>query len=139
EGEVGDVYRDGAGNIARQALDFDFAQHLIEDAARGLDADGHASCLDGHFDANRLIERDALEVDMDELALDRLVLPVDDHHLRGGAGEGEIEDGVMAGFRVQDFLNLLGIDFDGDGRFRGSVDDGGNLAPDAHAAGGIFF
>src|ERR1700733_11566702 len=138
--EVRDIDDDVAGNIAWQALDFDFAQHLVENAALGLDADRNAGELDRHFDANGLVEGNALEINVNQVALDRLVLPVNDHSLGLGCRsiDLEVEDGVVAGVRVQDLLDLLGIDFNGDGRFGGSVNNGGNLAPDAYAASCVF-
>ena len=54
--------------------------------------------LDRHRDAHGLIHRDALEVDVEELALDGLVLPIDDHGLHNRrALDVQIEDGVVAG------------------------------------------
>ena len=42
------IHIDVAGNVRRQALDFHFAQHLVQDAALGLDADRNAQQLDAH-------------------------------------------------------------------------------------------
>ena len=47
---------------------------------------------------------------MQQCALDRLMLPVDDHHLAGIAARCHVEDGVVALFGVQDAADLLGID-----------------------------
>ena len=46
--QVADIHIDVAGNVGGQALDFDFAQHLVENAAGGLDAHRNAQQLDAH-------------------------------------------------------------------------------------------
>jgi hypothetical protein len=44
----------------------------------------------------------------------------------------------VAGLGEEDPRDLLGIDFDGNGIPAGTVDHGGNLAGDAHAARGVL-
>ena len=39
QSEVGDIDVDVVGDVGGQALDFDFAENLVEDAAAGLDAE----------------------------------------------------------------------------------------------------
>ena len=96
---------------------------------------GMPSSLTRTLDAQNLVERDALQVDVDQLVLDRLALPVDDHGFgRGLAGNFDIENCVVAGLREEDPRNLFGIHLDGNGIVPGPIKHGGNLACDAHAA-----
>ena len=60
-----------------------------------------------------LVHGDALQVDVQQLALDRLILPVHDHGLGAFAAfDREIENGVVAGLRMQDARDLAGIERD---------------------------
>ncbi len=59
---------------------------------------GMPSQLDAHLHAQRLIQGNALQVDVDQLILDRLALPVDDHGLgRGLAGDLNVKNRVVPG------------------------------------------
>ena len=138
-GEFAHIDVNVIGNVGGKALDFDFAENLIENAALGLDANRHAQQLDADTDAQGLVERDALHVDVDQLVLDGLALPVDDHGLgRGRAGDLDIEDGVVAGLGEENPRDLLGIDFDGDRIVACTIKDGRNFSGDTHAARGIL-
>ena len=124
---------------AGQALDFDLAQYLVENAAGGLDAHRNPQQLDAHADAQGLVQGDALHVDVDQLVVDRLALPVDDHGLgRGLAGDFDIEDRVVAGLGEKNPGNLLGVHLDGHRIVPRTIQHGRNLARDAHAARGIL-
>ena len=46
--QLAHIHIDVAGNVRGQALDFDFAQHLVQNAALRLDADRNAQQLDAH-------------------------------------------------------------------------------------------
>ena len=63
---------------------------------------GVPSELDAHVDAQRLVESDALQVDVDELVLEGLALPLDDHGLGRGGRHFHVEDGVVAGLGEED-------------------------------------
>src|SRR5581483_6635158 len=133
--EVRDVRVDVRRNVSGQALDLDLVQSVKQDAARVLDARGGADELHGNGDAHLLVHRDALEVNVQQVALDGLVLPVDDHRLAGGAAlDREIEDGVVAGIGVEDAGDDFGIDRNGDRGLARTVDDGGDEAFAANAA-----
>ncbi len=98
------------------------------------------SSITGTWTFISLVHGDALQVDVDEAILDRLVLPVDDHHLGfdGGAGDFQVEDRVMTRLGVQDAEHLLGIELDGlRGLFR-AIDDGWNFALNANPACGVL-
>ncbi len=59
----------------------------------------------GNADAFR--EIDALQVDVQQIAANGVMLPVDDHHRRIlAAFNVQIEDGVVPGLAVQDLRNL---------------------------------
>ena len=59
---------------------------------------GMPSSLTRTLDAQRLVQCNALQVDVDQLVVDRLALPVDDHGLGCGlAGNFDVEDRVVAG------------------------------------------
>ena len=133
------IHIDVAGNVRGQALDFHFAQHLVQNAALGLDADRNAQQLDAYAHVQNLIERNALQVDVDQLVLDRLALPVHDHGFgRGLPGNFHIENRVVAALGIKDPQNLLGIHFDGNRIVAGTIQHGRNLACDAHAARGVL-
>jgi hypothetical protein len=137
--KTADVDIDVAGNVARQALDFDFAQHLVQDAAGSFYAHRNAQQLHAHFDAEGLVQCNALQVDVDQLVFDRLALPIDDHGLgRGLACDFYVKNRVVAGLGKQNPGNLLGIHFNGHRIVAGTIKNCGNLAGNAHAAGGIL-
>jgi hypothetical protein len=122
--------------VVGEALDLDFSHDLLEDATLGLDADGDVDEGNGDGDTHHLVHGDALHVDVEELALDGLVLPVNDHGLAAlAAGDLEIEDGVVAGFGVEDAGDDAGIYGDGDGGLARAVDDGRDETGHADAAG----
>src|SRR5205823_6470358 len=99
---VRDIDVQVARNIARQTLDLNLTQHVLEDTALRLHADGNTDQLNRHRHAHRLIHRDSLQVDVQQLALDRLMLPVDDHRLyRARTLDIQVEDRVVTGVRVE--------------------------------------
>ena len=61
-----DIDIDVAGNVAGQAFDFHFAQHLFENATFGLHAGGNALEFDGHADAERFVHGNALQIDVQQ-------------------------------------------------------------------------
>src|SRR5580698_8657565 len=138
QSETADIQIDMAGNISREALDLNFTQHLVENAALHFDANRNAFQQYRHFHAHRFIHGNAFEVDVHELAFDGLVLPVDDHGLGLGGADLEIEDRVVTGVRVQNAGNLLGVEFDRDRGFLGAIKDARNHTGDAYPAGRIL-
>src|SRR6185437_7640104 len=133
------IHVDVTGNVGGQALDFDFALHLVENAAFGFDAHWRTEELDADAYAQRLIQRNALHVNVDQLVLDGLALPIDDHGLGGGlAGYFHVKNGVVAFFGKEDPGNLSGINLDGDRIGSRAVKHGGNFAGDAYATCGVL-
>ena len=118
-----------ARNVARQALDLDLAQHMLQNAALALDAHRHAGQLDRHRHPNRLVHCNPLQVDVQQRALDRLMLPVDNHRLhRRRTRHIQIEDGVVAGVGVQNPGDDARVHGHRDRLLPGTVDHRGNLA-----------
>ena len=77
---------------------------------------------------------------MDQLVLDGLALPVDDHGLGGGlAGNFDIEDRVVAGLgEAGSAKSASDPASTATGIVAGTIKHGGNLACGAHAARGIL-
>src|ERR1035437_1809786 len=136
---VADIDIDVAGDVDGEALDFDLAQHQIEDAASSLDAHRHTEGLDSNADAQSLVEGNPLQVDVNQLVLDGLALPVDDHGLgRGLAANLHVEDCVVSSLGKENPGNLLRVNLNGHGFVTGAIQNGRNLARDAHTASSIF-
>ena len=92
----------------------------------------------GHHEAQHLIHRDALEIDVEERALDGFELPVDDHGLCVGTVHVDVEDGVVTGLGVEDALHLLGIDTDGHRVKSRAIKHGGDESATANPPGSIL-
>ena len=93
----------------------------------------------GTLTVQLLVHGDALQVDVQQLALDRLILPVHDHGLGAFAAiDREIENRVVSGLGMQNARDLPRIERDRQRVLAGAVDDAGNLAAHAHAAGLIL-
>ena len=76
---------------------------------------------------------------MQQVALDGLVLPIHNHGLGSRRFRNiQIKDGVVAGIRVQNFEDRLGVKRNGHGLLASAVHYGGDQAGDAHAARCIF-
>ncbi len=75
---------------------------------------------------------------MQQRALDRLVLPVNDHHLAGVTARSHVENGVVPLLGVQDAVDLLGIDRKVQRFQPGAIQHGGNQAALAQTAGIIL-
>ncbi len=83
---------------------------------------GSPAVCTGTVTRMRLVEIDALEIGVQQRALDRVHLVVH-HHDRGSfaAGDREREDGVEAGGGTDDFGDFAGVDRDADGVLVGAV------------------
>ena len=128
-----------ARNVARQALDFHFAQHLLQNAALLLHAGGFALQHDGHADRQLLVHGDALQVDVQQRALDGLVLPVHDHGLGAFAAStarSKIVLWPVSECRMR--VTWRGSTRDRQRVLAGAVEHAGNLAAHAHPAGDIL-
>ena len=80
----------------------------------GLHAHRNSQQLHAHLHAQKLVQSNPLQVDVDQAVIDRLALPVHNHRLgRGLPGNLHVENGVMAGLGKQNPRNLLGFHFNG--------------------------
>ena len=93
----------------------------------------------GTLTAQQLVHGDALQIDVQQTALDGLILPVHDHGLGALATfDGEIENGVVPGRGMQNTRDLARIERDRQRLLARAIEDGGDLAALAHAAGDIL-
>jgi len=111
--QFGHVHVDVLGNVARQALDLDFAADELEDAALHLDALGLALDEDRNRDLDHAVHGHAVEVRVQHLVGDGIELEVLHQHLRIHAIELERDERVRARLGVQDFQQRLRFDRDG--------------------------
>jgi len=137
--ELGDVHTETFRNIVRQAFDFDGAGDDFEQAALHLDALSLAEGGHRHADADALGEIDAFKIGMQQIALHRVHLLIDDHH-RGGftAPDGQVENGVVTRCAANNLVDVARVDGDADRIFEGPIDNGGNLAGATGAMGFIL-
>ena len=139
EYQFADVRFDRARDVARQALDFHFAQNLLQNAALLLHAGSLALEHDRHTDLQLLVHSDALQVDVQQMALDGLILPVHDHGLGAlAAFEVQIENGVVAGLGMQNARHLAWIESHRKRLLARAIDDAGDLAALTHPAGHVL-
>src|SRR5690348_1137080 len=138
EHQLSNISFDGTGNVFRQALQFDLARHLLQNSALLLDAGGLALKHDGYAHLQLLVHGDALQVHVQQGALDGLMLPVHDHGASAFAVEGQIEDGVVPGSRLQNARDLLGIERHRDRVLLGAVHHSRHQAAAAHAPGYVL-
>ena len=61
----------------------------------------------------QLVHGNALQVNVQQRALNGVRLPVDDHRFARVAARAQVENGVVSGLGSKDALHLLGIDRDG--------------------------
>src|SRR5260370_18061846 len=138
EYQFGDVQFNRIGNVAGQALDFDFAPDLLQDATLRLHARGLADEGNGHVDLEFLVHRDSLQVNVRQRALDRLVLPVHDHGLGALTIHRKVKHRVVPGSRMQNARHLPRINTDRDRLLARAINHGRDLALTSHPAGIIF-
>ena len=127
-------------SVRRQALDLNFARHLVQDAAGSLDTQRNADQLDAHFDPDRLVQ---LAMRFRSMWISRSGIGSRCKSTIMALAEGKpenlhIEDGVVAGFGEKNPGNLLRIHFNGRRVVPGAIKYGGNLDRNAHAARGIL-
>ena len=131
----GDVELEVLGNLHRQRLDRDLAVDLGEHAALGH-ADRLADQLDHDAGLNRLVEADLLQVDVDDPALDRVLLVLLENRRVGRllALERDVEDRVQALAARQHAAQLALGDADRVRRLAAAVEDARNQPLLAQAA-----
>ena len=76
---------------------------------------------------------------MQQLAFDRLVLPVDDHGLAAlAAVQGKVKNRVVAGLRVQNAQHVPRIHADRERILARSINNARNFSATAHGAGVVL-
>jgi hypothetical protein len=137
--KFGHIHGQLTGNILGQALDLDLAVDLLQQAPLLLDAHGLAAGLHRHLDAQALVHGDAQEVDMHQVPLDGLELPVANHG-RGLALplDREGKDGVVAGLGAENALHHASVDTQRFGLRLAAVDDRRHLAVAAQLPGAVL-
>ena len=79
---------------------------------------GSPTLVDGHFGVENFVLRDLVQVDVDDVVLDRVMLDVEQKRqvlvdlLAGGIGQLHIDEDVFAGRGMKQRGQLLGVDFD---------------------------
>ena len=126
--ELADIDDKLLGDVIGEAREFDGAGDDFEESALDLDAGGLAFGEDGDGDADALGEIDALEIGMEQGALDGIDLAIDDHDGSGfPARDGEFEDGVETGGRANNLDDFAGVDGHADRVLVCAVNHGGML------------
>ena len=123
-------------DLHRQGLDVDLALHLREHAAF-LHARRLADELDGHARLDRLVEPHFLEVDVRDVAADRILLVVlENRGVRGVlAFDDDVEDRVQPSLAGQHPAEVALRHGDGVGALALAVEDAGDEAGLAQAPG----
>ena len=96
-------------NVGRQTLNLHFPHDLLQNSTLSLYAFGDSGQFHWHAYAKRLVHRDALQIDVQQRALDGLILPVDNHRFGLLAADFQIEYGVVTAVGVENAADLLGI------------------------------
>ena len=95
--------------------------------------------MDRNIHLEDLLQVDAEQIDVHQIAFNGMVQPIHHHHrLRGGIAHGHVKDGVVAGIGTEDLVDLLRTDGDGDGIFSGAVNDRGHHTADPQTAGFVL-
>src|SRR5438270_11722765 len=101
--ELAHIERELLRDIIRKALDLDFTRYNLEQAALQLHALRIALGDDGNLDMDSSGEIDSFQIDMEQIVLDWIVLPVDDHHRqRFVLRQGQVKNRIVASLAVQD-------------------------------------
>src|SRR5438128_2713273 len=139
EDQLCNVRLDQSRNVAGQALDFNLAQHLLQNATLLLHTSGFALQHDRYHHRKLLVHGDALQINVQELALDRLELPVHDHGLGAlAAVQRELENRVVTACGMQDTEHLAWIHTERCHIFACTIEHRGNLAAPAYPPGIIL-
>ena len=110
---------------------------LVLDAL-DLHALGLARGVYGDFHAHADVHGDAEKVDVEEIAAERIDLPIFDNGGLVLAGEVHLEKRVVAGGGAENRADLLGVYRKRDGFAFAAIEDGGDLARQAETLGLVF-
>ena len=108
----GDVDRNAVRQVARQTLDCQRAQTLLEQAAEVFNAVGRADRFEGDLSLDRLVHGDGMKIEMPNLAAHGRVLHF--LHQRGAirffAGDLQLNQNVFAGSMAHHRIDVPGGD-----------------------------
>ena len=122
--------------VLRQARDVELVRHVAHDGARFLDRwrDLAVDEVKRHFHVDPAILVDALEVDVQDLVLERVHLHVAQEHLRRAVAELHRQDRRVERLVAQRVKERVVVEFDRLRRAGASVHDARRLAGAAHPA-----
>ena len=134
--EAADVHFDKLGQVLRQAVNVDFGQDVVHQAARQLDAGGDVFVdeVERHLDVQFVGGVDPLEIHMQDQGLVGMHLGVAKQDLFLLAVDDEVEDGRVEGFLLQSEEQAVVVQFDGQRSGRSAIDDARYFAGTAQAA-----
>ncbi len=137
EFDVGDVDLDLVGHVLREALDLQFTQVVLDDAAF-LDPGGLADLDDRHVDGDRLGAADRQEVDVDEPRMDVVALDLTRDREVLGVVDHQVDQDVGTGTRVEQAVQLASVHGERRRLDPLAVEDCGHTAGRAELAGDPF-
>jgi hypothetical protein len=112
--QLADIQRDFLGDMGRQTGDGDVALNMLDDAAEGFHAEREAHEIDRDSHRDRFIHGDTVEIDMNQVAGDRVLLQLADDDLARGAAltlDVEVDEGVQ-GRAVHEAVQRPKVDSD---------------------------
>ena len=140
-----DIDLDMLRNLGRQTGNGHLPLDEVDEAAVNLDPFRLPRELDAHGDGDDPVHGDPIEIDMKKPVRDGVDQVVLDQHLgRVRTADGETDQGIGAGVRVQHPQQGAGLDTDGDRAGRGrptpplTVDDAGNAAGSTKPPGAVL-
>ena len=136
--ETGNVDHNDLGQILRQAPDRKQAHTLLEQTAKGLDADRLSLGLKNDFRVDLFVHGNRVEINVNDLAAHGMVLDLlNEREPAGGLFsiiDLELDKDVLADGAREQVLDVPLLDFEIRGGILGAVDDSGNRAAGAHFA-----
>src|SRR4030095_81694 len=112
------------GNVAGQTFDSDLARDQFENSTIDLHPATLTSDVDRNGPSARVVQRNAVEVCMQEAVLDGINLQVfQDRIRRAGSGDVQLKNRVTSGFRTQHFLQRFWIHGNGNTPALSAVDN----------------
>ena len=133
--ELREIDGDELGQILRQARDIEIGDHVADDRAGHLHG-GRAlgvGEVQRHFHVNLAVLVDALEIDVQDLVLERVHLHVTQQHLGRLAVDAHVQDRRVEGLVAQRVKKRVMVELDRLGFLRSAVYDAGGFARAAHA------
>jgi hypothetical protein len=133
-----EVDGDELRQVLRQARDVELSQHVAHDRTGRLHRRRVFAVdeVQRHLHVDLAVLVDALEIDVQDLVLERMHLDVTQEHLRRLAIEAHGEDRRVERLVAQRMEERVVIELDRLGGVGAAVDDAGRLACAAHAAAG---